>query len=354
MNDVVRRFYNKLKDFNDIIINDILKSETSTKFVSDFNQFSEMIHGVLRTSIVSTEVNEETSESDADTHFLLSALRIVALNIDAYEQYHLDNTRTSLVIYRNVLVKEGFVANDQLESITIQEALENPKLAISFISPIAFSEDSLYRYDSVVTKKDVIRERISNVTPFITMHERIYQELILFNDKISFVISYEGKSVNSDEDTIYEDFYQFFNGIFPILDKTYRFSAISDQSNPHVYAEGELVLKAARIVKQNVDQYKKFIERRVKASTAEMKKLILFSDGFYAHTDLSVAVKYSSIMAKDSFKEAYATGRRFINPIGYIDDYANFGDIHSVNLSKFEDLELNQLAKVYERTQKKI
>ncbi|MCD2208556.1 hypothetical protein [Listeria booriae] len=360
MNNIVRAFYDKVQYYNDVVINDILDADLEEKLVQEYRQFSDVMVHILHTSLEPIIVDEVTTEDKAETQFMLYALRIVSMNIKTYEAYLQDTSKTDLRIYRHVLTKDGFGTNDQWESITIKDMLDDHNLATAFISPIAFCDDSEYVYAEDASKQDAIKElgaKAINVSqmlqiyvdsivkpvPFTTLHEQIFQKLNVFNDKIGFKLSYKSKG----EDTLYEDFYTFYNGIYPVLRNTYNYDAIKDQSNPSLYAEGAILFQALLAVKENIDNYKLFLEGD---NNAKMKKIILFTNGF--HSDGKLSVKYADLKNETESKKAYAAGRRFKQPVGFIGADSSEEDFTANDLNDFQDLELTQLARIFEKAER--
>lgn len=362
MNNIVRAFYDKVQYYNDVLINDIVDADLEETLAQEYYQFSDTMVQILHTSLESIIVDDVTTEDKAETQFMLYAMRIVAMNFKTYENYRQDTSKTELPIYRHVLMNKGFGTNDQWESITINDMLNNQKLAVSFISPIAYCDDSEYVYTENTTKQDAIKElgaqainvsqmlkiyvdSILKPVPFTTLHEQIYQKLNLFNDKISFNLSYKGKK--GDEDTLYEEFYKFYDGIYTLLRNTYNYDAIKEQPDSSLYAEGVILFEALLVVKDNVDNYKRYLEGD---NSAEMKKIILFNDGL--HSNGNTSIKYADLNNEDSFKKAYAAGRRFKHPVGYIDVDSSEEDFQDTDLNDFHDLELAQLARIYEKAER--
>ncbi|MBC1920282.1 hypothetical protein HCJ46_16100 [Listeria booriae] len=357
MNNIVRAMFDKVQYYNDVVINNISDADLEENLVQEYRQFSDILLHILHTSLEPIIVDEVTAEDKAETQFMLYALRMVSMNIKTYEAYLQDTSKTDLRIYRHVLTKDGFGTNDQWESITIKDMLDDHNLATAFISPIAFCDDSEYVYAEDASKQDAIKElgaKAINVSqmlqiyvdsivkpvPFLTLHEQIFQKLNLFNDKISFNLSYKSKG----EDTLYEDFYTFYNGMYPVLRNTYNYDAIKDQPNPSLYAEGAILFQALLAVKDNVDNYKLFLEGNNKA---EMKKIILFANGF--HSDGKLSMKFADLKNETESKKAYATGRRFKQPVGFIDADSSEEDFTA---NDFQDLELTQLARIFEKVER--
>lgn len=360
MNNIVRAFYDKVQFYNDVVINNILDEDFEEKLGQEYYQFSDVMVHILHTSLEPIIVDEVTAEDKAETQFMLYALRMVSMNIKTYEAYLQDTSKTDLRIYRHVLTPAGFGTNDQWESITIKDMLDDHNVATAFISPIAFCDDSEYVYTEDATKMDAIKElgaKAINVSqmlqiyvdsivkpvPFTTLHEQIFQKLNLFNDKISFNLSYKSKG----EDTLYEDFYTFYDGMYSVLRNTYNYDAIKDQSNPSLYAEGAILLEALLAVKENVDNYKLFLEGD---NNAKMKKIILFTNGF--HSDGKLSVKYADLKNETESKKAYAAGRRFKQPVGFIDADSSEEDFTATDWNDFQDLELAKLAKIFEKAER--